>query len=126
MSETEHKTLPSRDLPRSSEMGIQCSLDIENNNEIIRDTSDDNLDANPLSDTSTWNTELPNIADIQLCSSTELVFDCENSEKNQFNHLTSQLESFKKQVSTKMENIEILEQNIAAKDLTIKVKLHFN
>ena len=73
VSETEHKTLPVMENVRPptscADIGTQCdTIDNENNNaqDIItnigqhQDEIDDRID-NPLSDTSTWNTELPNI-----------------------------------------------------------------
>merc|ERR1719394_2297636 len=96
---------------------------------------DEKID-NPLSDTSTWNTELPNIADVQLCSSPELLFDCEHSQKptsQHFNeaglnstlieHLSQQLELYKSQVSAKTDYIANLEEDLVVKEDMIKNEL---
>ena len=67
--------IPFRPPTSCADIGTQCDAFVED-----RRYLDDKLD-NPLSDTSTWNTELPNIADVQLCSSPELLFDCEHPER---------------------------------------------
>ena len=79
-----------------------------------------------MSDTSTWNTELPNIADVQLCSSPELVFDCDHPEQASLlsegvgvtliEHLSQQLETCKSQIEAKTSYIAALEEDLAVKE----------
>ena len=79
-----------------------------------------------MSDTSTWNTELPNIADVQLCSSPELLFDCEQPEQaalladgvgvTLIEHLSQQLETCKSQIEAKTSYIAALEEDMAVKE----------
>jgi len=140
VSETEHKTLPVTEQfrlgTRCVDVGTQCLMDLDNDTRDIsrhrKDDIDEKID-NPLSDTSTWNTELPNIADVQLCSSPELLFDCEHSQKptsQHFNeaglnstlieHLSQQLELYKSQVSAKTDYIANLEEDLVVKEDMIK------
>ena len=118
-----------------ADMGTQCDI-------IDEDEKHASLD-NPLSDSSTWNTELPNIgkdflvlfsrcsnncltADVQLCSSPELMFDCEKHYKGDevndtlVEHLSQQLESCKSDLAAKMDYIVTLEDDLAVKNDVIK------
>ena len=102
-----------------ADIGTQCDSD--------RRYLDDKIE-NPLSDTSTWNTELPNIADVQLCSSPELVFDCDHPEQDRaslisdgvgvtlIEHLSQQLETCKSQIEAKTSYIAALEEDLAVKE----------
>ena len=142
LSETEHKTFPlstehyrycqdvkefvtkilfTRPPTSCADIGTQCDKDIIPDRLYIEDKIE-----NPLSDTSTWNTELPNIADVQLCSSPELLFDCEQTEQASLltdgvgvtliEHLSQQLETCKSQIEAKTSYIAALEEDMAAKE----------
>lgn len=143
LSETEHKTFPLatehyryyeeaiakiiyylhliRPPTSCADIGTQCDTD--------RQFLDDRIE-NPLSDTSTWNTELPNIADVQLCSSPELLFDCEHPEQTSMladgvgvtliEHLSQQLETCKSQIEAKTSYIAALEDDLAVKEEVIR------
>ena len=118
--------IPFRPPTSCADIGTQCDAFVED-----RRYLDDKLD-NPLSDTSTWNTELPNIADVQLCSSPELLFDCEHPDRERgpllgdgagatlIEHLSQQLETCKSQIATKTSYIATLEDDLAVKEDVIK------
>eukprot|EP00092_Neocalanus_flemingeri_P013649 GFUD01014722.1.p1 GENE.GFUD01014722.1~~GFUD01014722.1.p1 ORF type:complete len:828 (+),score=212.12 GFUD01014722.1:267-2486(+) len=85
---------------------------------------------NPLSDASTWNMELPNLADMQLCSSPELLlkrqghrFDEQFPEdvcNNVIEHLSEQIEKGNLQLAQKCDYITSIEEELNNKDDIIK------
>ena len=98
-------TFSSRPPTSCADTGTQCyieeDLSLEEREERER-FLEEKID-NPLSDSSTWNTELPNIgntrreqdqnnkdisADVQLCSSPELLFEYENTKSSNPLHLS--------------------------------------
>ena len=85
---------------------------------------------NPLSDASTWNMELPNLADMQLCSSPELFFERQGQGKddqfpedvcnNVIEHLTEQIEKGNVEIAQKCDYITSIEDELVHKDDIIK------
>jgi len=85
---------------------------------------------NPLSDASTWNMELPNLADMQLCSSPELLFERQGNRfdeqfpedvcNNVIEHLSEQIEKRNVELSQKCDYITSIEDELNNKDDIIK------
>lgn len=73
---------------------------------------------NPLSDASTWNMELPNLADMQLCSSPELLFERQGHRfdeqfpedvcNNVIEHLSEQIEKRNMELAQKCDTSHLL------------------
>jgi len=85
---------------------------------------------NPLSDASTWNMELPNLADMQLCSSPELLFERQGHRfdeqfpedvcNNVIEHLSEQIEKRNMELAQKCDYITSIEDELTHKDDIIK------
>ena len=85
---------------------------------------------NPLSDASTWNMELPNLADMQLCSSPDLLFERQAQQfddqfpedvcSNVIEHLSEQIEKRNLELAQKCDYITSIEDECAHKDDIIK------
>jgi len=85
---------------------------------------------NPLSDASTWNMELPNLADMQLCSSPDLLFERQGQQfddqfpedvcSNVIEHLSEQIEKRNLELAQKCDYITSIEDECAHKDDIIK------
>ena len=84
----------------------------------------------PLSDASTWNMELPNLADMQLCSSPDLLFERQGQRfeehlpeevcNNVMDHLSEQIEKRNVELSQRCDYITSIQDELAHKDDIIK------
>ena len=113
----------SRNLANDLNTGIQCEEDL--NESFMEERME-----NPLSDASTWNMELPNLADMQLCSSPDLLFEEQGQRfdqqypedvcSNVIEHLSEQIEKRKADLADKSDYITNIEDELAHKDDIIK------
>merc|ERR1719228_1067439 len=79
---------------------------------------------NPLSEASTWNLELPNLADMQLCSSPDLCPGSEHQDTNYqddlcsnvIQHLNEQIELRNCDIVEKVKHITMMEEELQKKE----------
>ena len=113
----------SRNLSNDLNTGVQSEEDL--NGSFMEERME-----NPLSDASTWNMELPNLADMQLCSSPDLLFERQGNRfdeqfpedvcSNVIEHLSEQIEKRNAELAQKSDYITNIEDELAHKDDIIK------
>jgi len=113
----------SRNLSNDLNTGVQSEEDL--NGSFMEERME-----NPLSDASTWNMELPNLADMQLCSSPDLLFERQGHRfdeqfpedvcSNVIEHLSEQIEKRNTELAQKSNYITNIEDELAHKDDIIK------